>query len=317
MKPLNLMTKPNLIWTDLQAPVPHLPYQHYLTNTPLGTIAIAYIQDRLEVGIVSPEQLVNPNGYSAEPDCFIEKIGYRYNLDFAKEYVVDYLEGTLSQLKVLFGEPQLKVPSLPLDFIEELGSTCLTLKFIEGDLIDKDIRNFYMSQNLITEAQYKEIMGCCPDCPETNLPMTEITWYQAQTFCVKLSKLTNRRYTLPTVKQWEYACLANSPWIGLDEAQLQAQAWYRSENVCGANPQPVGTKQPNPWGLHDMLGNVWEWCEDLVKRKKHEHRQLRGGDCLCRLADFAEEIPKSTEQAQMPSYNVGFRVVCDAKWESF
>lgn len=85
-------------------------------------------------------------------------------------------------------------------------------------------------------------------------------------FCERLTQMTAKkghRFTLPSEAQWEYACRAGSTTrycFGDDEKELGQYAWYRENS--GPEPYPVGQKKANKWGLHDMHGNVWEWCLD-------------------------------------------------------
>ncbi|MFW6171680.1 MAG: formylglycine-generating enzyme family protein [Planctomycetota bacterium] len=94
-------------------------------------------------------------------------------------------------------------------------------------------------------------------------PAIRITYFGAGRFCEWLSDKTQRKYRLPTEAEWEYACRANAPGKILPSGgtTLNDVAWY-ADNSQGA-PQAVATKAPNPWGLHDMLGNVAEWCTGL------------------------------------------------------
>jgi formylglycine-generating enzyme required for sulfatase activity len=93
-------------------------------------------------------------------------------------------------------------------------------------------------------------------------PALCITWHAAMEFCRWLSTKTGKTYRLPTEAEWEYACRAGSKaaYSFGDASQLKDYAWY-SQNSDG-KPQKVGTKKPNAWGLHDMHGNVAEWCLD-------------------------------------------------------
>jgi formylglycine-generating enzyme required for sulfatase activity len=96
-----------------------------------------------------------------------------------------------------------------------------------------------------------------------DLPVVGITWDDAVAYCAWLSEQTGERYALPTEAQWEYACRAGTTtrWsCGDDERALAEHAWY-SANADG-KLHPVAQKRPNPWGLYDMHGNVWEWCTD-------------------------------------------------------
>lgn len=113
---------------------------------------------------------------------------------------------------------------------------------------------------------------------ESNLPATEISWLDCYFFLlglsnewVKLSDGKEYQYTFPTVAQWEYACRAGSTsayCFGDDEEKLSDYAWY-CENSEGRE-HPVGMKKANGWGLHDVHGNVWEWCWDWYKDYTNE-----------------------------------------------
>lgn len=123
-------------------------------------------------------------------------------------------------------------------------------------------------------------------------PLTPLAWFEAIRLCNDLSNrdgldlaytIEGRSvqwrteadgYRLPTEAEWEYACRAgtSTPTYG----HLQRIAWTSLDNVDA--PQPSGTKEPNAWGLQDMLGNVWEWCWDYADPARYgDYRSLRGG----------------------------------------
>ena len=157
-------------------------------------------------------------------------------------------------------------------------------------------------------------------------PATFVSWEDAVDFCRKLTEQEHQsgrlpetwEYRLPTEAQWEYACRAGTTSrysFGEEESELDHYAWF-DENAWDQDEQyahPVGRKQPNPWGLFDMHGNVWEWCRDWYADKlpggrdpevtrKGSYRVFRGG-CWYFSAGFCRSANRSRGS---PSFR-GFR----------
>jgi formylglycine-generating enzyme required for sulfatase activity len=92
-----------------------------------------------------------------------------------------------------------------------------------------------------------------------------VSWINAQEFIRRLNEREDGyHYRLPTEAEWEYASRAGD----IEEVLIPEVAWY--EENCGGQPHEVGTKKPNAWGLYDMHGNVWEWCEDWYSANSHQ-----------------------------------------------
>lgn len=123
---------------------------------------------------------------------------------------------------------------------------------------------FYLQKTELTQAQWKTVMGSSPShFSGANLPVENVSWNDVQAFIAKLNKQTGKQYRLPTEAEWEYAARAGSTTrysFGDDESRLQNYAWY--EDNSNNQTRLVKQKQPNPWGLYDMHGNVWEWVSD-------------------------------------------------------
>jgi len=126
---------------------------------------------------------------------------------------------------------------------------------------------FWLAKTEVTQAQWEAVMGSNPSrFKGGQLPVENVSWGDAMEFCRKLTERerqagrlpTGTIYTLPTEAQWEYACRAGR--TGDYAGEVDAMAWY--DKNSGAATHAVGTKQANAWGLHDMHGNVWEWCLD-------------------------------------------------------
>jgi len=122
-------------------------------------------------------------------------------------------------------------------------------------------RAFRIASTEVTQRQWLALMPSFPSPqPGDDLPVTSVSWKEAQAFCLELSRKEGATYRLPTEAEWEYACRAgaDSP---VGAAELGAAAWY-ADNSEGTT-HPVGSKKPNAWGLHDLLGNVAEWTLDV------------------------------------------------------
>lgn len=124
------------------------------------------------------------------------------------------------------------------------------------------LQSYYIGKYEVTQAQWQAITGTNPShfkgCGEC--PVESVSWNDVQGFIRRLNtKANNYTYRLPSEAEWEYACRAGTTedYAG----DLDSMAWYDANS--DQKTHPVGQKQPNGFGLYDMQGNVWEWCEDV------------------------------------------------------
>ncbi|MCY3021008.1 MAG: SUMF1/EgtB/PvdO family nonheme iron enzyme [Planctomycetota bacterium] len=190
------------------------------------------------------------------------------------------------------------------------------------------VSSFYIDRHPVTQEFYQRVMDANPSKRRgAKNPVEQLKWTEAARFCNKCSELDGLTpcydektwgcnlaadgYRLPTEAEWEYACRAGSTTqycYGDDPRLLPQYAWLAPQS--GGTPRPVGQKLPNRWGLYDMHGNVWQWCndyyaadyykespqEDPTGPKTGDKRVLRGGawDCppeRCRAGYRFKEFP--------------------------
>jgi hypothetical protein len=147
-------------------------------------------------------------------------------------------------------------------------------------------KNYYMGKYTVTQKEWTAIMNTTPwknyvTNEGDDYPATFISWFECQEFVKKLnSKEGYNKYRLPTEEEWEHACRAGSTTkycFGDDESRLGEYAWYRKNawDVGYKGAHRVGQKKPNKWGLHDMHGNVTEWCQNWFNDDRRD-RVFRG-----------------------------------------
>ena len=172
-----------------------------------------------------------------------------------------------------------------------LSAVNAPIKDLIGDMVAIPGRNFRMGKYEVTQKQWYAIMGDNPsEFKGDDNPVESVSWKDCQKFLEKLNarpevKASGLTFRLPTEKEWEYACHAGSTGdyckladgTEITENTLGEVAWY--DDNSGNKTHPVGQKKPNAFGLYDMHGNVWEWCEDLY-RAGHSDRVSWGGSWI-------------------------------------
>ncbi len=136
-------------------------------------------------------------------------------------------------------------------------------------------------------------------------PVIGVTYHAAEQYCKWLSHKTGLKFRLPTEIEWEYACRANT-WDAApfkDKSLLDRFAWFAGNS--GDKTQPVAKKQPNPWGIYDMLGNVAEWCIGV-----DEKPVVRGGS----FKDPAEKVHPGARELPSPDWQASDPMVPKSKW---
>ncbi|WP_035851650.1 formylglycine-generating enzyme family protein [Kitasatospora azatica] len=177
----------------------------------------------------------------------------------------------------------------------------------------------------VTQALYAQVTGLRPSTAQVDtMPVENVSWWDAVRFCNALSQrdgiapayhlhadgegiewdASGDGYRLPTEAEWEHACRAGT--TGPHYGPLDEIAWYRGNSH--EQIHDVGGKRPNPWGLYDMLGNVWDWCWDIYDAEVYgDYRVLRGGGWF----DEHWSCRASARRRSHPTFqvdDVGFRI---------
>ncbi|MEU5580822.1 formylglycine-generating enzyme family protein [Streptomyces huasconensis] len=188
-----------------------------------------------------------------------------------------------------------------------------------------DLAPYLLGAHPVTQGLYERVTGLRPSAARgERLPVEGVSWWDAVRFCNALSERAGLApayrigaddesvawdasadgYRLPTEAEWEHACRAGT--TGPHYGPLDDIAWYRGNS--GERVHDVGSRQANPWGLYDMLGNVWDWCWDVYDAEVYGgYRVLRGGGWF----DEHWSCRASARRRSHPSYrvdDVGFRV---------
>lgn len=211
---------------------------------------------------------------------------------------------------------------------------------------------FYIGKYPVTQAQWKAVAALRPvnesldpdpsEFKGANRPVEHVSWYDAVEFCSRLSRKTGREYRLPSEAEWEYACRAGTttPFylgetITSDLANYRGDYTYAatSKGIYGEQTTDVGTFPPNPFGLYDMHGNVWEWCTDHWHKNYQDapldgrawndnddnycwddnddqDRLMRGGCWYVISTSCRSACRYSYAPGDRHAFNIGFRVVC-------
>ncbi|PGZ07385.1 cytoplasmic protein [Bacillus cereus] len=187
------------------------------------------------------------------------------------------------------------------------------------------IKPFLLAKYVVTmETYYAFTNSTTNDYKHSNKPIVNMSWNDAIAFCNLLSKkaglkeyyfisdggqmvscnLDSNGYRLPSEAEWQYACKAGT--TGYIYGELNKIAWYNENS--GGQIHEVGKKEPNAWGLYDMLGNVWEWCYDLYDEKVYgSYRIFRGGS----WAEAARGCGATCRRRSHPTFHIddlGFRL---------
>ena len=210
------------------------------------------------------------------------------------------------------------------------------------------VPTFFMGQTPVTQAQWRSVSKLAmvrtelqPDPSNfkgnDNYPVEQVSWDESVEFCLRLSNKTGREYRLPSEAEWEYACRAGTatPFhfgetIDAGLANYDGTTTVYGKGVNGPYREkttPVREFPPNPWGLFDVHGNVWEWCQDdyerdynatptdgtvhISNKSENTSKVQRGGSWIGPPEDCRSAFRSSDSRARCYDY-IGFRVVCSA-----
>jgi formylglycine-generating enzyme required for sulfatase activity len=225
---------------------------------------------------------------------------------------------------------QLRSGSSPCSTYRE-PSVGLDMVYVEGN---SGIKDFWIGKYEVTQGQWEAVMGVtflehCANLKITSFygvgsdyPMYWVSCYEAYNFCAKLSALTGKKYQLPTEEQWQFAArggnsCSSKGYTYSGSGNAGSVAWYYNNSSVDGKRQahPVGTKAGNELGIHDMSGNVWEWCgsgfsdsKKLLPSTDRSDRLVRGG-AWSEIEKIIRPTYRGSDGPGERYNNEGFRVV--------
>jgi len=229
---------------------------------------------------------------------------------------------------------------LPVDFTNSSGAKLILIPPGRFDMGPNGStyrvtisRPFYLGATEVTLGEYRRfkaehrIEGAADEFNADDRPAAMISWTDARAYCEWLTnqpeeKKQGRTYSLPTEAQWEWAARAGTTttrYFGDDDKRQKDFSWFNhtytpnpKHESAGRGRQPVGQLPANAWGLHDMLGNVWEWCDDRRSDERTGETRdpvMRGGSW--RSGGFhCTAVAHDPGAPQQKGDNIGFRVAC-------
>ncbi|MEM6632771.1 MAG: formylglycine-generating enzyme family protein [Bacteroidota bacterium] len=236
-----------------------------------------------------------------------------------------------TELQRIYTEKLPESPSFEMILVEggtfQMGGDDKEAEDDEQPIHLVQLSSFYIGKYPVTQGLYEAIMGVNPsEFKELNHPVENISWEDAQEFISQLNQKTGKRYRLPSEAEWEFAArggIYSEGYLYAGSDRLKDVGWYRENN------EPRGTKSvgqllENELGIHDLSGNVYEWCEDdyhdsyqeaptdgsawIDHPKRGQSRVLRGGYWL----DYARPCRVFSHDRYSPDiryFSVGFRLV--------
>ncbi|MHC2990186.1 hypothetical protein OB13_00700 [Pontibacter sp. HJ8] len=257
----------------------------------------------------------------AQEPVYTNSIGMEFVLIKPGSMVVGRFQPTVGKYQPSQAEAGKPTPKVLPPSAYEVAEKMAQEAALPGFTVQID-RPYYIGKFEVTQEQWAEVMGRNPaffqgdkvEGDSKRHPVESISWKEAQAFIRKLNKLDKAHvYRLPTEFEWEYAARAGAqddiPW---GEAREMAV-------LSGTTTSPIGQKQPNAWGLYDMLGNVWEWVHDYYNEKIFADPvpPRTGKQHVLKGASFTGDAKNATYMTHAAGpgngFDVGLRLVMEVK----
>lgn len=316
------------------------------TNGGLGTLGFR-LATAVEVSIRQAEEARNTaddNPPTFQPSNVATRSGRRTIRASQAGAAVQTVQPPTASMPVFVNSLGMKVAAIPSgSFVMGSPAEEMDRSGMEDQHAIEITQSFYLGVFPVTQDEYRQVMGTDPSCFAQKemaapaeplpgqLPVERVSWEDACEFCRRLSelaveKVAGRLYRLPTEAEWEYACRAGTTTAFAFGPSLDAgQANFTGPLSAGAarGTTVVGSFPPNAWGLYDMHGNVWEWCNDWFFPDYYGQspssdpqgppsgfaRVLRGGGWRSRAAQCRSAARYSATATQRHDA-FGFRVAC-------